>query len=191
MLHQTAGAVVRVLEALLNFEAVLSRDGFEHLALFVLVEVLDQSDRIVSLELGDGGGEVVGAELIDDLVANSLVAIGQNFSIEGLAQRVDKGPLLVARKAFEQVRLIGDVKRVDQASQARRIAVRNTVANCVDEGGRQAVKPLRTERLGLSLPTAVGRIIRHGLIPRRPLVGTRVGRCPRAPAHRPRQSPSC
>ena len=81
-LHQTAGAVLGVGQALLDGRALGQRQRLEQSDLLVFVEIAEDLDRVVGVELGDRCAGLLGTEQLEHLGAHAVVEMGQELGIE-------------------------------------------------------------------------------------------------------------
>ena len=112
--HQAAGAVFRIGKALLVDQPVIGRQGIQQFLLVRLVQILQQVDRIVGLHVGDQTGEMVRIQIIDNVLADRIVHIGEDFGVHLLAEGIDDGFALTAGEPFHEVGDIGCVERLQK-----------------------------------------------------------------------------
>ena len=151
-LHEPAGAVLGEGQPLLHRDAVRLGHRGEDRLLLRLVEVLDEVDGVVGVELGDRRGELVGAELLDDLVAHRLVELGEDVGVELGAQRVDHQAAFIGGHDFQEVGHVGGVERHHQRLDAIEVVRLERLLDRPDQLGRKPVKvrrcrPQRRDRL--------------------------------------------
>ncbi len=113
-LHQTAGAVLRVGERLLDEGAVLGRDGVQDFPLVVGVQVLDDVDGVVGVHPADRLGDVGDADVVDQPFEDGLVQFGEDRGVQPVAQDVDHGDAIVRGQALQMVGDVGGVQRLHQ-----------------------------------------------------------------------------
>ena len=77
-LHQAAGGFLRIAQRLLDRGAVVGLHLLEDGLLLVLVEVLDQGDRVVGLELAGEVGDLLRLHLVDQVLADVIVELGEH-----------------------------------------------------------------------------------------------------------------
>ena len=121
-LHEAAGAVLGVGQALLDEGALTGGYGLQHLLLFGLVQFLDDLDGVVAFQFGDGGRHVRDSQPLDDLVADRLVQLGQDFRVEAVADDIDQGVAFLGAQVLEQVGDVGVMQRRDQVLDPRAVA---------------------------------------------------------------------
>ncbi len=77
-LHQAAGGFLRIAKRFLDRGAVVGLHRPQHGPLLVLVEVLDQRDRVVGLELPGDVGDLLRLQLVDQVLADIIVHFGEH-----------------------------------------------------------------------------------------------------------------
>ena len=113
-LHQPAGRFLRVSQRFLDRGAVVGLHRPEHRALLVLLEILEDGDRVVGLHLPGEVGDLLGRERVEQRLADVLVHFRQHVGVDDPGERFHQPLALVARGEFDQIGDVGGVERLDQ-----------------------------------------------------------------------------
>ena len=138
-LHQAAGGFLREAQRLLDRGAVVGLHRLEHRLLLVLVEVLDERDRVVGLELAGDVGDLLRLHLVEQVLADVVVHLGEHVGADDPGERLDQPLALVARGKLDQVGDVGGVERLDQLARGLVVAGLDRVEHLVDEFGPKPV----------------------------------------------------
>ena len=89
-LHQAPGRVFGIGQRAFDLGALGRRQLGQHLAALVLRQVLEDGRRVVGLELAGGGGDVLAVELVENVLEDVLVELGQRLGIEVALEDADQ-----------------------------------------------------------------------------------------------------
>ncbi len=101
-LHQAAGGFLAIGERFLDRRAVVGLHRPQHRALLVLLEVLDDRDRVVGVELAGDLGDLLGRHFADQDLADVLVHFGEDVGVDESGQRGDQPLALVGAGQFDR-----------------------------------------------------------------------------------------
>ena len=132
-LHQSAGGFFRVAERFLDRGAVVRLHPLEDRLLLVLVEVLDQRDRVVGLELAGDVRDLLRLHLVEEALAHIIVELGQHVGADDPGQRLDQALALVGAGELDQIGDVGRVERPDQRPRGLVITGLDSVEHFLDE----------------------------------------------------------
>ena len=121
-LHQAAGGFLGIGERFLDRGAVVGVERAQHGALLVLLDVLDDRDRVVGLELAGDLGDLVRLERVEQLLADLVVHLGEHVAVEDVGERRGERAPVVAVDQLEQVGDVGGMERLDQSARALGVA---------------------------------------------------------------------
>ena len=102
-LHDAAGRVLGIFEAPLDGRPLEGRKLGEDVGLVLLVQVLDEVDRLVGIELLERLGDRLVRHLLEHLVAHAFVELGERRGIEVAAERGDEGLALIGAQQLDEV----------------------------------------------------------------------------------------
>ncbi len=141
-------------------------------------QVFDDVGRIVGIEIADAFGDDLGGNLVEDLLADRVVNLGQRGEVELAPQQLDKARPELAIKRLDQVAGVGLVQLADQCLQAFGVAAFDRLAHAVEKFGadRAVVVAERDRRQG---PGHLSLIDHAGLAVARVLKGNRRACTPR------------
>ena len=140
-LHQTPGARFRIRQALFQDRAEGGGHRLHDRDPAVVVQRLDQVQRVVAFQLGYGRRQIGGAELLDHVQPHAVVQFGQDGRVEAVADRPDQLRALPAVERFQQIGQIGIAQRRHQRPHALGLVQVEGVAHLVHEFGRQSGDP--------------------------------------------------
>lgn len=83
------------------------------------IEILDQVDRVVAFQFGDGRSQFLRLELVQHHFAKRLAEIGEDLGIEGRPEKVDQWAAQVRPDLLDQVGKVGGMKAGDLAARLR------------------------------------------------------------------------
>ena len=138
-LHQAAGQFLGIAQRFLDRGAVVGLHRLEHRLLVLVVEVLDQRDRIVGVELAGDVGELLRLHLVEQVLADEVVQFGEHVGADDPGQRLDQPFALVGAGKLDQIGDVGGVERLDQPARGLVIAGLDRVEHLVDEFRAKAV----------------------------------------------------
>ena len=102
-LHDAAGRVLGIFEAPLDGRPLEGRKLGENVGLVLLVQILDDVDRLVRVELLERLGDRLVRHLLEHLVAHAFVELGERRGIEVAAKRGDEGLALIGAQQLDEV----------------------------------------------------------------------------------------
>ena len=120
-LHAPAGRVLRVFEAARQRIALVGGKLVEDFRLLVLRQVLEDDDGVVGIELAHPFGHGLGRQLLEDLLADRIVDLGQGGKIEVVPHELDQPRSQLRIERLDQIADIGLMQIADQLAQQRRI----------------------------------------------------------------------
>ena len=100
-LHQPAGRILRERQALEHGGTVRCRDRGQHIAAALLVQGVDQFERVVALELFDGRSDDLGCQGVEHVLEHGAVKIHQHVRVEPGAEKRRQLAPVVARQHVE------------------------------------------------------------------------------------------
>ena len=150
-LHDAPGRVLRVGQALLEDVAVGLGQRGQDAVLELLVQVLEDLDRVVAVERREQARQALRPELIDHLLAHRGVDVGQHLRVEGLAQDLDQLAPLVMGQALQEVGQVGLVEFGDERPRHLVAAGLERVFDPVDQLGGKTVVLLRLDHRRLDV----------------------------------------
>ena len=118
-LHEAAGRIFGIGQRLLDGGTVGFVQRRQNRLLLGRLHVLDQVDDIVAVHLAHGLGQHLMGQLLDDLVANGLVDLGQDLAVDLAFIEMQELAPARGRELFDQVGDIGGMDRVQQRVQRR------------------------------------------------------------------------
>ena len=119
-LHQTAGGILREVEAALQRQPLERRQLRKDLLAVGVVDVLEDVDGVVAVEAGNAARDLVVRDLLDDLGADVLVDFGQGRVVEPVAEEIDQRDAFVGLKRLQHVAGVGGVKGLHRPRQQHR-----------------------------------------------------------------------
>ena len=161
-LHQAAGAVLGVRQALRDAGPLLARDRVENLLALWVVQVLEDGDGIVALHVRDGLGGPLRADLRNQLLADLVLDMGKNVAAQHIVGDGDEAAALARAEPLDQIGDVGLVQGCDQRADPVAVGLRQRRPHGADKLGRQAIEPLR------SAPPGLGAGLRRLVGPRHP-----------------------
>ena len=101
--------------------------------LVLVVEVLDQRDRVVGVELAGDIGDLLRFHRIEQVFADVIVQLGKHVGTDDPGQRLDQALTLVTRSGLDQVGDVGGMERRDQFAGRIVVPGLDCVEHLVDE----------------------------------------------------------
>ena len=95
--------VLGIFEAPLDGRPLEGRKLGEDVGLVLLVQILDEVDRLVRVELLERLGDRLVRHLLEHLVAHALVELGERRSIEVAAKRGDERLALIRAQQLDEI----------------------------------------------------------------------------------------
>ena len=138
-LHQPPGGLRTIIERFLDRRTIVGLHRPKHRALLVLLEVLDQRDRVVGIELRGQVGDPLRVHLVDQPLADVLVHLREHIGVDQLGERRNQSFAFVGAGKFDQVGDVGRVKRRNQRARGLDIAGLDRVQHLVDEARTEPV----------------------------------------------------
>ena len=102
-LHAPPGGFFRIVERTAQPDAFGERQLRQDLVLVLLVEVLQNVDRVVGIEFLHRLRDLRIGQIVDDLEADRLVDLGQRGKVEVLAEEFDQRAALLGQQRLEQI----------------------------------------------------------------------------------------
>jgi len=134
-LHPPAGGIFRIFQAALERIAFRLRKLFEDFLLVLLVEALQQLDRIVGLQFANALGNRLRLEFLKDFLADGIVDFVQRREVEIGAGEFHQPWPLVRIERFDQVAEVSLMEFGDNLAQKCGIAALNRPRDPRDEFG--------------------------------------------------------
>jgi hypothetical protein len=107
----------------------------EDVRLLVLVEILEQIDRVVGIELLEGLGHLLGGHVFEHLIAHRFVELGQRRGVEVLAESGNERPALLRAEQLDQIGEVGLMQRQRERAHLRGVALVEGCHDCVQKLG--------------------------------------------------------
>ena len=106
----------------------------QDLFLVLLVEVFEDVDRVVGIEPFDRRGDLLVRHVLDDLLADRIVDLGQRGEVELVAHEADELRTLLRLKRDQQIAELRLVQPADVGTQELRVPV----LDCLFDAGEIA-----------------------------------------------------
>ena len=132
-LHPPPGGVFRIEQAALELGTLGRRQLIQNLFLVLLVEALEQFDRVVGFELADALRDRLRLELFEDLLADGIVDLIERREVEIAAGDLDEIDAVLGPKRRDQVAEIRLVQFGDQFAQERPVGGVNGACDLLDK----------------------------------------------------------
>ncbi len=132
-LHAPAGRVFRIVEAAGERDALERRQLLEDLGLLVLRQVFEDRDRVVGIELAHALGDRFGRQLVEDLLADRIVDLGQRGEVEVAPHQLDQARSQLRIERLDDVADVGFVQVADQRQHRRPISSLDGLAHALHE----------------------------------------------------------
>jgi len=132
-LHQPAGGFFGVSERFFDGGPVVGLHRPQHRSLLVLLEVLEDRDRVIGFQVAGDPRQLIRAERVEQGLADVLVHLGEHVGIDDSGERFDQPVALVAGGELDQVGDVGRMERGDHFAGAFVIARFDGVEDIIHE----------------------------------------------------------
>ncbi len=148
-LHEPAGGFLRVAERFLDRGAVVGLHPLEDRLPVVLVEILDQRDRVIGIELPGDVRDLLRLQLVEQVLADEIVHLGEHVGTDDSRERLHQPVAFVATGELDQVGDVGGMERRDQLARGLVVAGFDGVEHLLDEVRPQPVLLVHHRILGI------------------------------------------
>ncbi len=134
-LHAPAGRVLRVVQDALDGAALRRRHLLEDFVLLLLRQVLEDVRGIVGIEIADALGDGFRQQLLEDVLADGVLDLGERGEVEVAAQQLDEAGPQIGVERLDQVAGIRLVQLADQRLQGAGVVALDRRGRLLDETG--------------------------------------------------------